>query len=457
MALLIMAVGVTSIFTLFPLSILRSIKSNQMNNAKLVEENARELILANPQLITGAPPWTPQTTYGMQTPYTAVGGNIPSDCWVTPRPRPGRLLPETNLLYATGSSGNSSAFEPKWSNQTVNWTGAQNYTQRGGYNNQNSTYITAPTFPPAIYDGTLNDLGALKAWFAYRHSRYAPDPTWSSYVVDPLGWYEMNGQLLTSERNRFGQLDRIHCQLSPTQARELFSSQDTWRPVLEQSIPTAVSASVVTFDSLLDLTESRKSGRLVFLSEDGRRTVAMPINAAASQSLPANQVAWTGTLPAGLDAIVPGEIFQVRIDAFEQRYTWMMTVQTGPQGQAKIDVVIFFNRTFNSLDEEAISAEFHGPSPTFNVNQAMLTWPDTRAGGDPNIKEGGFIFDAANGHWYRIQKVESYVKPVTGTRTALLTLGTSVTVPTSTEAAANYDGQAILLPGIVNVFHIDIE
>ena len=470
MALLIMAIGVTSIFTLFPLSILRSIKANQLTNAKLVEENARELILANPQLITGAPPWTPSTTYGTQPAYTTLGINTPSDCWVTPRPRSGRLLPETNLLYVMGGAGNSgvsASFEPVWPNRTVSWTGVQDSTLRGGYNNQTSGYITSPPFPAAIYDGSLNDSTApnFNAWFAYRHSRYEADPTWSAYVVDPLGWYEMNAQGLAAARDHFGQLDRIHCQLTPTQASQLFSSQDTWTPVLDATVPNTVAANVVTFDPILnlDLTQSRQQGRLVFLSEDGRRSAAVPIDTTAS-GLTKDQVAWTGTLPTDLDAIAPGEIFEVRIETYERRYSWMMTVRQGPQGQAKIDVVIFFNRSSNSLDEEAIG---HLPSSNVNSategvefqgNQALLSWhasgPAARAGGDPKLKEGHSIFDAVNGHWYRIQKVESYNK-TTDPRTAVLTLNTTVTVPTST--AVDYDGQAILLPNIVTTFPIDIE
>ncbi len=44
MSLLIMGLGITSVFTLFPMSIIRSVKATQQTHATLVAQNARELI-----------------------------------------------------------------------------------------------------------------------------------------------------------------------------------------------------------------------------------------------------------------------------------------------------------------------------------------------------------------------------------------------------------------------------
>ena len=123
---------------------------------------------------------------------------------------------------------------------------------------------------------------------------------------------------------------------------------------------------------------------------------------------------------------------------------------------AQIDCVVFHNRSFNPLDEEPVAAEFHGPSTTFREDQAMITWPAARSGGNPPIKEGGYIYDSNNAHWYRIQKIES-IDNTSATRSALLTLNTTVTVMTTTEASPDYDGRAILFPNIVSVFHIDLD
>lgn len=489
MALLVMAIGVTSVFTLFPLSILRSIKASQLTNAKLVAENAREVILANPQLVTGAPPWTASTTYGSRPAYTPFGiGGQTSNCWVTPTPRPGRLLPETNLLYYTpNQTGVSGAFEPKWRNGVVNWTGAQVATNRGGY--RNFTYITYPPtggalFPLPIYDGTLNDTSSSRAWYGYRHSRYEPDPRWSAYVVDPLGWWEMDGQGISAAyRDRLGALDRIHCQLPLDKARELFASQDSWQQVLSSIIPSNISFPAagqvrltlnIPTELEIDIQRLRTPSvipepRVVLLSEDGRRAYGLTVNTnvVVNASLAPNEIQVNGTLPSDFDEIKPadplngilGEISTVRIDTYQQRYTWLMTVHLGPRGEAQIDCIIFHNRSFNPLDEEPVAAEFHGPnaSGTYRQDQAMITWPASRAAGNPPVKEGGYIYDSNNAHWYRIQKIESINNTSLTTRSAVLTLNTSVTVTTSQEVTPDYDGQAILFPNIVSVFHLDLE
>lgn len=482
MALLVMAVGVVSVFTLFPLSIMRSIKANQLTNAKLVEENARQIILANPQLVTGAPTWSPNFGHGSRPVNVAVGSsnfstapiNSPSDCWVTPRARPGRALPESNILYYTtfsttlGSfSGYTSRFEPSWrrydskvlaSTQTL-WTDnivwdppTPKYVNAyGGYKQNLSAYAGINSIPnniPApISDGTIT-------WNSYRHSLYPADPTWSAYVVDPIGWHQMDSQSL-AQRDNFGQLDRIHSQLTPSQADELFSSLDTWSTIQEPTVPVSISTggptSYVEFEPQVDLSESRKApignqprNRLVFQSDDGRRSIALPIDiSAGALSLPANQIAWNGTLPSDFNTLDPTQIATVRVDAYEQRYSWMMTVLMSPKGEAKIDCVVFHNRSFNPLDEEAVSAVFQG-------SRATLNWPAARSAGDLPIKEGGFVFDAVNGHWYRIQKIVSYDNTVTP-RIAVLDLETAVTVETTT------GGSAIVLPNIVKIFHLDME
>lgn len=454
MALLVMAIGVTSIFTLFPLSILRSIKASQLTNSKLVFENAREVILANPQLVTGAPPWQPNTTVGTRPAYTPIGtGGTPSNCWVTPTPRFGRLLPDTNVLYFTpNQAGVTGRFEPKWPNLT------QVPANFGGYNPP----IPFQPFPRRILDGSLNDSSTDRAWIQYRHSQYPPNSQWSAYVVDPLGWHEMDGQGNAAERDRLGALDRIHCQLTLAQAQELFASPDTWQQVLATTTPTAISFPaagevLLELEPQVDLSASRGSGRVVILSDDGRRTLALNIDVPNSGLLPNNQIQVDGTLPADLDQIALGEIGSVRIEAYEQRYSWMMTVHLGPRGQAQIDGVIFHNRSFNPDDEAPVGAEFHGPAAGgYNLTQAMITWPAGRSGGNPPIKEGGYIYDSNNAHWYRIQKIES-IDDTSATRTATLTLNTTVTVPTTQEVTPDYDGRAILFPNIISVFHLDLE
>lgn len=55
MALLIMAVGIVSVFTLFPLSILLSIRSHTLTEARIHKNNAAELIRSQPSVLTAPP------------------------------------------------------------------------------------------------------------------------------------------------------------------------------------------------------------------------------------------------------------------------------------------------------------------------------------------------------------------------------------------------------------------
>jgi hypothetical protein len=55
MSLLIMGLGITSVFTLFPMSVLRSVKSTNLTNATLVSQSARDLFYASRGTLTLPP------------------------------------------------------------------------------------------------------------------------------------------------------------------------------------------------------------------------------------------------------------------------------------------------------------------------------------------------------------------------------------------------------------------
>ena len=51
MSILVMGIGVVSLATLFPISILRTAKANQLTNATIVYHNARALVATYPHLV----------------------------------------------------------------------------------------------------------------------------------------------------------------------------------------------------------------------------------------------------------------------------------------------------------------------------------------------------------------------------------------------------------------------
>ena len=107
-----------------------------------------------------------------------------------------------------------------------------------------------------------------------------------------------------------------------------------------------------------------------------------------------------------------------------------------------------------------------------DTNIAKVRWPYDPNTDPPKIKEGGYIFDASHGYWYKIQKIEVDAERVDGNvagtvidtpNTAgtyvrtIMTLSDQVQVSTG-PVFNNYlvngtnDCQAVLMPGVVHVF-----
>ncbi len=499
MALLIMAVGVTSVFTLFPISIIKAIKANQLTNAKLYEGAIKDTLLTHPQLWTGAPEWSENTPYYHATtaipPFNADASPFPSR-WVTPKTA-GRLLPDTNQLFycsrvpaAPAVARFSGTRSPEFQVLT-NWSPT---THLGGYQNT----ATAPPSPLPAADGSL-------AWNPYRHSSYLANLQWSAYMVDPLGWYRVTDP---ADQVRVGRinpgdtsgatayLDRIHAQISSDSADGVFRLQDSWGEVLEATevivtTPTATTVQIefppkladTVFDSSLSPLH-----RVVLLSTLNSRVVVLPVISPINTPAGSSILRITGSLPAGF---VPADFDQARIEIQSpSRYSWLMSVHSGPRGEFNAECAIVFNRSFETLDEQGYRAEFcvtedlngNGaidagedamlPNGRLDSNIAKVRWPYDPNTDPPRIREGSYIFDASFGYWYKIQKIEVNEERVDGTdmpdaaagayvRT-IMTLSDQVKVSSRTTGNANpftdyqingtVDAQAVLMPGVVHVF-----
>ena len=483
MALLIMAVGVTSVFTLFPISILKAIKANQVTNAKLYEGAIQDTLLTHSQLWTGAPVWSENTVYGQAGTVATIANR-----WVTPKPD-GRLLPDTNQLFrcVAASPGTSGTRGPAFAINT-NWSPT---SYAGGYQNAAGA--------PNSQDGALT-------WTPYRHSPYRANPLWSAYVVDPLGWHRANlpmvqtqfGNITSGDTTIALAMDRIHCQLGLDAANGIFRLQDSWNQIIET---TSVVVSVpgpglidIQFPGInpdLILANSLTTNHRLVLNSTVNppagstvtpRAIVIPIVRPNPNPTPypnnnssPDTVRVLGTLPtsyttagfypdtASLEVQAPG------------RYSWLMAVHSGPRGEFNAQCAIVFNRSFETVDEQGYRAEFcvtedAGDTMWANgrpdTNIAKVRWlydPDTDP---PKIKEGGYIFDASHGYWYKIQKIEVNAERVTaadapnttGTYVrTIMTLSDQVQVNSGTVfndylVNGTNDCQAVLMPGVVHVF-----
>lgn len=534
MALLIMAVGVTSVFTLFPISIIKAIKANQLTNAKLYEGAIKDTLLTHPQLWTGAPEWSENTAYYHAPtaipPFNSDASPYPSR-WVTPKTA-GRLLPDTNQLFycsrvpaapavAQYSGTRSPEFQLRtdW-NSTISQPVVPNATlSRGGYMNEFGQLagsgfpatVSAPPWFQYTPDASL-------IWTPYRHSPYLANTLWSSYVVDPLGWHRsfVSGTTVIPDVAQFGRitsgdisgstayLDRIHCQISSGVADQIFRLQDSWGEVLEATevIVTTPTATTVQIEfpptlaaTVLDSSLSSLH-RVVLLSTLSTRVVVLPVLSASNTPAGSSFLTINGSIPAGF---VPADFDQARIEIQSpSRYSWLMSVHSGPRGEYNAQCAIVFNRSFETLDEQGYRAEFcvtedlnnNGvidagedtmfPNGRLDTNIAKVRWPDNPNIDPPRIKEGGYLFDASYGYWYKIQKIEVDAEVVnasdsttgTGYRRTIMTLSDQVKVSSSAVSggtayftdygvyspatATLLDTQAVLMPGVVHVFTPEI-
>lgn len=259
-----------------------------------------------------------------------------------------------------------------------------------------------------------------------------------TYIIDPVGW---NAPQLATQQATFGTIPRWHAGFeTPALAKGIGYLPDSWIQKIRVT-PTATSTVVNAGPTIgtttitlpantgADLqalddgtTGSVRSGvpaRLVLLSPD-RRKAATRILSPGDISYTTQTIVMTGN-PLGMDMWVDannngapdtGEfpIGEVRIEEYSQRYSWLLTVRktsTEPL-KASVEMVVFFNRKL-STDAETIWT-LQNPGFQKGVSPAKVTFatiPPIGGGTRPFLKKGGYLFDAVNGYWYRITKIDN--------------------------------------------------
>ncbi|MBX3444530.1 MAG: hypothetical protein KF774_19170 [Planctomyces sp.] len=473
MSLLIMGVGILSVITLFPISMLRSIQATQLTNARLMRQNAEQVLSAsfqdaalpevrfdigNHSTIPGLPvtdpqfrgEWQPNTTYAI-------------DQIVIPTRPAGSRTPQPNVWFVCTAAGDSGSIEPNWQAPNVPgapiqdfmaaWTSWFDPTGSGG--------------PPVVMLRTTSPPVDV-TWYSARN-----------YVIDPLGWAVYANQtadLLTgSSPNDFGfkverttglansvpprpttaalavspYLLRLNGGATTVPAAEsLIASPDSWTveltstladPLPNDAIPTA------TFVAGIDLSNVSGFNRIVLTSLQDSRVMTRPITGATI-----NSVSWVEPLPVGFVADGPA-----RIETYTRRYSWLATVNKDLQGHTHTTVAVFYNRAFSPADEHVYDANFGNTSATGQwsiifPDQIRLNW-DVAAEPDPLLRPGNFLLDARHATWYRIVDVSDRTDG-----SALLTVNRPVPTAHRTldPTAPASVGRAILMRGIIELFEL---
>lgn len=107
---------------------------------------------------------------------------------------------------------------------------------------------------------------------------------------------------------------------------------------------------------------------------------------------------------------------RVMIQKLSYDFTWMVTARlpTAPPTRPQMDVVVFFKRKFQITDERIFGAPGSNPPVTNQVRTfnppAPIKDPYTMTvgftGTPPVIQKGSFVFDVSNGYWYRITEMK---------------------------------------------------
>lgn len=353
MSLLVMGVGVVAVATLFPASVLRSVQATQLTNATVLRLNAEAALDLDHRLILD--PDTNGTNYD----------EVRNDYVGPPAPPPYPLVrnyvidPYGYKLLDLDGAGNKDrlgANNPNIMERMPRYAAGRN----GGTTDAAAvTYVTQPDSWIAEYD-TVDFVPATTVQTNNPAINPAPQNARTSSIT-----------IRTADVN-----DR-RIDLANLQAR----------------IQGGEPFRVILFDAEGRASESRN---LTFVAADD------PIDVAN------NEIKWTASpLP---DDSRYNTVSRVRIERFERRYSWLMTVHrpaSAPSGSpvtAEINVAVIFRRSISPREELAyqvsvVPATANSSRPEYSVTKFDPADPE------PFVKKGGFLLDPVNARWYRIAGV----------------------------------------------------
>jgi Tfp pilus assembly protein PilV len=485
-SLLVMSIGVVSLATLFPISILRSVQATQLTNATNLRYNVEAMLSIRPELYSIGAPW--QAGYNQ---YNVGDIVIPTELT--------RIMSPA-VAFQCITPGVSDTTEPNW-NFTDQATTSESTVQWQTYRLQN--YVIDPL-------GAWNVESTYRTTGGFTFFGHWNDGT----TITPRA---LNGYGTTGIR-AFGGIGVSNA--TDALAAEAATLPDSWVTQADAlGITYTPGGTTCTLTDLnTDLTNTTPFdstgiyplSRIVFYDASGKysdvRTISGIVGSGTSQA-----VSWT----AGALTIVPA---RARVETKERRFSWLLSVNRSISGAS---VVVFFRRPFSGKDEQVYPATFNAiTDPGFDGQPGIAGYNDddpngldstnltddpkelgylgsddqprnwvviqyNAALGKPFLKKGGFITDADNLRWYRVLDIvendlislATYTNPVeavmrkAGINTALSyytpeTLATGMTdaifvkvedkiLQTGPQPSSGVPtGGAMVMRGIVDVFPI---
>ncbi|WP_166830568.1 type IV pilus modification PilV family protein [Thalassoroseus pseudoceratinae] len=384
MAILVMGIGVVAVATMFPLSVLKSVRASHLTRAAILCVNARARVQSDPRLLADPD----------------FDGNFKE--------------------HFSNDFNRNGIFDRGEVGEDVDGDGNPDRVRRG-------LYVVDP-LGWAYWTDVGISAGVPANVFGHDDDDSAA----------PFGIRRWSGSALN------GPAPDILTQL---QAEQIVALPDTWETVGEDAILPASTSTVLQLASTdLDLSVVPLTGNplarvVLFLSTPnaGPKAVTRRIVAV-------NDTTKTITVSPAITGVTTANVDRVRVEFQSPKYTWMLTVHTDMYGVSSADIVVFFNRSFDPLDERLISTP--AASGFINAdrnasNVVTINW--MAAANKPNYGQNKFLYSTANGQWYRIVQVQAETAT-----SATLVLDRAVSdVPVKLPAA---EDNAIIPSGVIDVF-----
>lgn len=387
-SILIMALGVSFVISLFPVAMLRSLKASQLTNAALTRLNAEAIIDLLPGIIhdpDGDGDLVEHFRYQNERNYIIDPWGY-SIHWSDGSPAAG-VAPSPRVDGYRDWFGNTGA-EPSL-------VGNTNAASPNGYP---SGLPTLPRFDGGLYNSLTASLGASPT--ITRMEKEA-----AALVASRDGWVE-------------------HVDVEVTGAN--LDAHSVNGGIYKVTLPMDVDLSTLPTDGASGAWDLVTDSRIVIYNEVGRVSSAFPITAVNTGT---GEVTWSedfvsdnemidtdedrnsnGELEVRVlsDQFLDGTVFSASRVVLEvskaRHYSWMLTVRKGTDGQAGVDVVVVFNRGVDPENERVFEATFITQSNQVYVKNVPATATSSLI--KPKLKRGGFVLDTQNARWYRIQGID---------------------------------------------------
>ena len=386
MAMLIMSIGVSFVAAVFPLSVLRTIQASQLTAATVHRFQAEALIDMLPDLVHNPEGIALEGLDRVTGPGDLNGdGQVDSD-----DDRPNTYREHFGTRYIV---------DP--------W----------GYHVHR---LDGTTFTRVDPNTGASGNAAVSDWFG----------------VDAagIGWLQRyDGGILAQSQNTSNVDPRLWAEHQERLAATLAASADRFQEVATSELiepildPTNTFVIGVRFSASDDLASAGNSprdqlqdssvlgvvpdgeiARITLFDERGKASQAYPVTHISGQDvfwtesgfgdLNADGATDTRFLPESFRVGTEWVIGHAVLEVSQSRYyTWLMSVRKRGDGNASVDVAVLFNRGVDAEDEYAYQATF---VPDTNIVGLVF---DENSEPEPFLKRGGYVFDAQNCRWYRVQ------------------------------------------------------